>query len=112
MNKTFISKTTQLIKQLKKVDKRWSDLWGMLDPLKRECDHRTPDGKLLLKTVRVPKKGSQRAYTHKVCVICGEDVYRDPAYGKQMISVWNSIEIPEANKCWRLEKIIENGSQN
>jgi hypothetical protein len=50
MNKTFISKTTRLAKRVEEFHKRWSDLDMALADLKRECDHRTPDGKLSLKT--------------------------------------------------------------
>lgn len=96
MNKTFISKTTRLAERVATAHKRWSDLDERFGNLKRGCDHRTPEGKLTLRTVRVPKRGSQRAYTYKACVICGEDVYKD-CYGR-MISVWNNLDIPEEEK--------------
>lgn len=105
MNKAFISKTTQLVKRVEATNKRFSDLEERLNDLKEECDHRSPDGKLCLKTKRVPKRGSQLAYTYKECVICGEDVYRD-RYGR-LISVWNHLDIPEERKR-ELEKIMQN----
>ena len=93
MNKTFISKTGILMKRVEKAREQWSALEAEFGDLKRECDHRTPDGKLWLKTVRVPKRGSQRAYTYNACGICGEDVF-DDCYGRP-VSVWNHLDLPE-----------------
>ena len=103
MNKTFISKTMVLAKRVAKAHEQWCELDTQFSDLKRDCDHHTPEGKLTLKTVRVPKRGSQRAYTYKACTICGEDVYKD-GYGR-MISVWNNLDLPEEEKR-RVEEIM------
>jgi hypothetical protein len=103
MNKTFISKTTQLAERVEAARKRHSDLDEEFNDLKRDCDHRNPEGKLSLKS-RVGRTGKKR-YTYKVCGICGEDVYKD-CYGR-LISVWNHLDIPEERKR-ALEKIMGN----
>jgi hypothetical protein len=108
MNKTFISKTTVLAKRAQKAHEQWCDLEVRFSELKRECDHRTPDGKLWLKTKRQPKRGSQRACTYKVCGICGQDVFND-CYGRP-VSVWNHLDIPEEEKR-RVEEIMGLGKK-
>ena len=108
MKKTFISKLTALSQKVTKSYERWCTLEDQLTDLKRECDHRTPESTLTLKTVRVPKRGSQKAYTYKICTICGEDVYKD-CYGR-FISVWNRLEPPEEEKR-RIENILAQSGQ-
>lgn len=98
MNKTFISKTTRLAKQVEKAHTQWCDLEEGLGDLKRECDHRTPTGKLSLKT-----KYTKQEESYKVCRICGEDVFND-CYGRP-VSVWNHLDIPEEEKR-KVEKIM------
>ena len=104
MNKAFILKATRLAQRVEEARQRWSDLDEEFVEFKRGCDHRTPEGKLTTKLARVPKQGSRRAYTFKVCCICGEDVYKD-CYGR-MISVWNHLEIPE-ERMRELEKMFQ-----
>ena len=101
MNKTFISKVTRLAERVTVAHQRWSDLDEEFADLKRDCDHRTPDGKLSLKNRRGGPKSKR--YTYKICGICGEDVYRD-CYGR-LISVWNHLDIPESRRV-ELEKIM------
>ena len=107
MNKTFISKMTRLAVRVATAQKRWLDLDKEFGDLKRECDHRTPEGKLTLKTVRVPKRGSVKAYTFRACTICGAAIYKD-CYGRS-ISAWNH-QVPEERKR-DIEKLWENSSQ-
>ena len=98
MNKTFISKATRLAKQVDVVSQRYFTLNEKFRDLKRECDHRTPDGKLNLKVVC-----RKRDDVYKECRICGEDVYKD-CYGRP-VSVYNNLDIPEERKL-ELEKIM------
>ena len=101
MNKTFISKTTRLLTQVKEAHKRWNSLDVRLAKLKRECNHRNPEGVLWVKTKRQAKQGSLPARTYKVCAICGEDVFND-CYGRP-VSVWNHLDLPD----WRKQEITK-----